>query len=249
MVKKLQAKDPSVSTTGTSAVSAQGTLELIEKFPAEVLKEDTAPVGKNAPCNKDTGEKSRLHQRSRGLFAVVSGGGNILYFNPIFKSESPSQVYMLMVRILYLELKDVPSDQFDEVVENYVLSYDNMCNIDKLKAAQEELPLPAPYNTMWFRIKKVIDRLHLMNHKDKTCQEKYNPDNVLPEGCNTMASEQLHAWLSRYKKVVNSMTQTHHLFYIHRMCRRRNAYSARCKRQNLDPVLPGINCRLAQKER
>ena len=177
---------------------------------AEVLEEDTMSV-RNAPCNKDTGEKSRLCQRSRGLFAVVSGGGNILYFNPLFKSESPSQVYMLMVRIIYLELKEVPSDQFDQAVQSYVLSYDNMCNIDKLKAAQQELPLPTPYNTMWFRIKKVIDRL------------QYNPDNILPEGCNTMASEQLHAWLSRYKKVVNSMTQTHQLFYIHRMCRRRNA--------------------------
>ena len=36
-------------------------------------------------CNKDTGEKARLRQRTRGVFVAVSGGGNILYFNPIYK--------------------------------------------------------------------------------------------------------------------------------------------------------------------
>lgn len=36
-------------------------------------------------CNKDTGEKARLRQRSRGHFLCVTGGGHITYFDPIFK--------------------------------------------------------------------------------------------------------------------------------------------------------------------
>lgn len=39
-------------------------------------------------CNKDTGEKARLRQRSRGHFLCVTGGGHITYFDPIFKWEN-----------------------------------------------------------------------------------------------------------------------------------------------------------------
>ena len=81
----------------------------------------------------------------------------------------------------------------------------------------------------------------MKNHKDKACTKKYNPDKVLPDGYNTMAAEQLFAWMSRFKKIVNSMTQTHHMFFLHRMCVRRNRYTALCRRRGIEPVLPGIN--------
>lgn len=51
-----------------------------------------------------------------------------------------------------------------------------MCHVNALRAAKEDLPLPDPYKDMWKSIKKVIDRLHIVNHKDKKCRRYYNPD-------------------------------------------------------------------------
>jgi hypothetical protein len=73
---------------------------------------------------------------------------------------------MLTINMIYQELKDVPKDEQCQDLETYILSYDNMCHLDCLKAVKEDLPLPAPFNKMWGIIKKVIDRLHLGNHKD-----------------------------------------------------------------------------------
>ena len=58
-----------------------GTESLIKKIPVDTLN-DLQPDDK---CNKDTGEKGRLRQRARGHFAAVTGGGNIICFNPIYK--------------------------------------------------------------------------------------------------------------------------------------------------------------------
>ena len=57
-----------------------GTDDIVKKMRPTTFKGDRSVV-----CNKDTGEKSRLRQRSRGVFVAVTGGGNILYFNPIYK--------------------------------------------------------------------------------------------------------------------------------------------------------------------
>ena len=93
---------------------------------------------------------------------------------------------MKVVRLMYLELKNVPEDDLEEAMENYILCYDNMCQLDSLKAAKEELPLPPPYHMMWRNITKIIDRLHLANHKNPQCKELYSADNALPPGYNTM---------------------------------------------------------------
>lgn len=162
------------------------------------------------------------------------------------RSESPSQIYMQVVRLLYLEFKDVPQHKLEDTIKNYVLCYDNMCQLDSLKASKEDLPFPPPLNTMWRDIQKIIDRLHLQNHKQDKCKELYNPDKVLPEGYNTMVAEQTFAWFSRFKKIANSMSQTHHLFYIHRNIKRRNAYSSRCRQRGKEQLLPGINTNLSK---
>ncbi|XP_060583999.1 uncharacterized protein LOC132740163 [Ruditapes philippinarum] len=240
---ELRDKDSALNEIQTSATIYQGTAELINKYEVETLN----TISPKTACNKDTGEKGRLRQRARGHFAAVSGGGNILCFNPIYKSESPSQVFMLTVQMIYNEMKDVPEHEIEEKLRKYILSYDNMCNLDKLKAAREDLPLPGHLAKMWTHIRKIIDRLHIKNHKDRRCQNVYNPEKVLEENeknVNTMAAEQLFAWMSRFKKIVNSMTQTHHLFYLHRMCIRRNKYSALCRKRGVEPVHPGINSKL-----
>ncbi|KAK3707806.1 hypothetical protein QZH41_011972, partial [Actinostola sp. cb2023] len=128
---------------------------------------------KNVPCNKDTGEKQKTLQKwSRGLLHYVRGGGHIDRWNPLFKSESPGQVFLLSIHYLHTRLKDVPENQW----EKFILSYDNMCNLCNMRAARQPLPLPKPYDELWLKIKKVIDRLHLRNHKNPKCHIEYSSE-------------------------------------------------------------------------
>ena len=57
---------------------------------------------------------------------------------------------------------------------------------------------------------------------------------------NTMCCEQTFAWLSRYKRILNSMPKTHHHFYLHRMVKRRNAYIEQCYAHRRRPVMPNV---------
>ena len=100
-----------------------------------------------------------------------------------------------------------------EMMEKTILAYDNMCHLDSLRISRKDLPLPAPFNKMWQKVGKVIDRLHLQNHKDSLCKVKYNPDNSLPESFNTMAAEQVNIWASRLKRIMVSMPYMHHMFF------------------------------------
>ena len=113
------------------------------------------------------------------------------------RAESQGQVFTIIVSWLYQFLVILPSEEWKKIF----LAYDNMCNLDQMKACQNELPLPAPYNVMWFEINKIIDGLHLQNHKGKDCHTKYNPERItdmhpeLADTKNTMAAEQTFAWL------------------------------------------------------
>ena len=137
---------------------------------------------------------------------------------------------------MLVTLKDIPASKWNEVF----LAYD-MCHVDGMKVTQRPiLPFPAPYDTMWFKINKLIDSLHINNHKSEECRTKYNPAKVkekLPDA-NTMAEEQTFTWLSRFKKILCSMPKVHHLFYLHRMVTRRNEYTVRCYQVGKKPVLP-----------
>nr|XP_022311118.1 uncharacterized protein LOC111116419 [Crassostrea virginica] len=179
----LYRSDSTGKTLGLSALNYQGTNDIVSNMKVESWDDSEK---KDGECNKDTGEKARLRQRSRGHFLCVTGGGHITCFDQIFKSESPSKIFMQVVRLMYLELKDVPEDDLEEAMENYILCSDNMCQLGSLKAAKDELPLPPPYHMTWRNITKIIDRLHLANHKNPQCKELYSADNALPPGYNTM---------------------------------------------------------------
>ena len=58
------------------------------------------------------------------------------------------------------------------------LAYDNMCNLDKLKAARNPLPLDKPFDEMWMNIQKIIDVFHFKNHRSARCKEMYCPDSM-----------------------------------------------------------------------
>ena len=67
------------------------------------------------------------------------------------RSESPSKVFLIVIVWLYQTLKDVPPDKWGEVI----LAYDNMCQLDSLRAAKQPLALAKPYDLMWQKITKV----------------------------------------------------------------------------------------------
>lgn len=91
---------------------------------------------------------------------------------------------------------------------------------------------------IWQDVTKIIDSLHIKNHVDPRCKEKYDPQPIKDKNpeFNTMACEQTFAWMSRYKKIVCSMPKTHHHFYIHRMVKRRNAYISYCYMYGRRPI-------------
>ena len=152
------------------------------------------------------------------------------------RSESPSQVFLIVLKWLMNTVKDKPLETWGDIV----LCYDNMCHLDGLKAAKQPLPLPAPYDGMWRNIKKIIDSLHIRNHVDENCKKKYSPATIKSEHptFNTMAAEQTFVWAARYKKILTAMSKTHHLFYLHRMVTIRNRYTELCYQQGRKPLLP-----------
>lgn len=117
-----------------------------------------------------------------------------------------------------------------------------MCNVNKMAVAKQELPLEAPYDELWLKINKVIDLLHLKNHKDEKCFELYNPASLkekIPK-LNTPVAEQTFVWAGRFKKFLCAMPKCHHLFYYHRMVCRRNRYTEKCYKANTEPLLPKV---------
>jgi len=222
---------------GNCAVEAQGTTGFMEREHnalSNVLQDCLEP--EPTTCNKETGEKQRLQKWSRGHLFIVRGGGIIDKWSPIFKSESPSQVFIIVISWLFTILKAMNPLHWS----NVYLAYDNMCHLDGLKAARKPLPFSSPWDKAWMSINKIIDKLHIRNHKDTSCKEKYNPSSLkeeIPEG-NTMAAEQTFVWLSRFKKIVCAMPKVHHLFYLHRMVKRRNKYTVNCYKSGKKPLLP-----------
>ena len=152
------------------------------------------------------------------------------------RSESPSQAFLIILNWLFVILKGISPTSWGGIY----IAYDNMCHVDGLKVVRKPLPFPAPFDLMWTAINKIIDSLHISNHKDAKCKEKYDPAKLkehLPN-MNIMAAEQTFVWLSRFKKILCSMPKVHHLFYMHRMVVRRNSYTVSCYKRGLKPVLP-----------
>lgn len=123
-------------------------------------------------CRKDTGERRKLRLWSRGHVFFVRSCGFVDMWRPIyryvcihldsaaqcgntinaFRSESPSQVFLIVITWLYETLSKIEFDKWTSVI----LAYDNMCHLDGLRAARCPLPLPKPYDSMWTAITKVI---------------------------------------------------------------------------------------------
>lgn len=132
----------------------------------------------------------------------------------------------------------MPSDEVEKHMESTILAYDNMCHVDGMKVCRHDLPFPSPLDKVWKCIVKVIDKLHIRNHKGRKCQTEYNPEGKVADGYNTMAAEQTFVWASRLKRIICAMPRIHQFFYLHRTVKRRNLYTQRCHLNNKTPVLP-----------
>ncbi|XP_072022927.1 uncharacterized protein [Amphiura filiformis] len=236
-------KHPSILEVGQSVISNQGARRMLDDQAQAVtsIMRDCEVEGHGsdtpAPCNKDTGGKEGLHAKSRGYLFAVSAGGFIETFSPIYRSESPSQAFLFMLTFLYTLLQDVPFEEWSK----FFLAYDNMCNITRLRASKmPTLPLPGNFGKMWASINKIIDGLHISNHKNKSCHQNLHPRLFREkhkdlDKTNSMAAEQTFSWLSRYNKQVCSLPKQQQVFVLHRLSIRRNEYTSRCHQQQKDP--------------
>jgi hypothetical protein len=107
-----------------------------------------------------------------------------------------------------------------------------------------ELPLPGKFKSMWKNVNKIIDGLHISNHKRGMCKTELHPKrfheaNPLLTSINTMAAEQTFSWCGRYKKQLASMPKRQQMFMLHRLCIRRNKYTQKCHTvEKREPTLP-----------
>ena len=158
------------------------------------------------------------------------------------RSESPTQAFVIFICWIHLKFhtlveKGIAHKEIVNTISETVLSYDNMCNVDRMKITKKDLPFPPPLDKAWGNIGKVIDRLHLRNHKDPRCKKEFDSDKKINKEYNSMAAEQTFVWASRFKKIACAMPRLHHFFYLHRAIKRRNAYTERCHQMNRTPVL------------
>ena len=223
---------------------SQGTNYLLRNRNISKPENFKVDANKEEDCRKDTGEKVvQKRTLSRGVFCFVSGGGIIRSWSPLYKSEGPTQVALLMTSFLETYLGLVIPNPEDWA--KFFLSYNNMCHIDELKLLHVKLNLTEPFCNMWQKINKVIDDLHIRNHTRPSCKTLYNPDQVktlYPEA-NTMQCEQTFAWLARYKKILNSTSKVNFHFMLHRLVVGRNSYTERCYKEGRRPLLPSAKGR------
>ena len=94
---------------------------------------------------------------------------------------------MILIAFLCEVMKDVKPELWSKMY----LSYDNMyskfiisdllfisvrCNVDRLKLLKKALPLVGKFSEIWLDIGKVIDPLHIKNHKVRK-SKAYNVTN------------------------------------------------------------------------
>lgn len=158
----------------------------------------------------------------------------IIYYYYYYRSESPSQVFLLLIQWL-ISLVSTGCN-----TEEMFLAYVNMCHLARMKAATRPLPLPPPLNDVWSNMTKVIDSFHLPNHISQVCKNTFSPEAMKKKQAhfNTQVGEQTFTWLHNYSNILSSMPKQHHLFYLHRMVIRRNLYTARCYHTGKRPILP-----------
>ena len=93
------------------------------------------------------------------------------------RSEGPAQVFFIVLVWMLAAFKRTSREERQQKI----LSYDNMCHLDNLKMAKKPLPLPVDWQHVWLDITKIIDSVHIGNHRDRRCREQYSPQQLKKE--------------------------------------------------------------------
>ena len=97
LARKIEVKSKTVADlTGTSMILRERSFTQQENFDKD---DDDDPRGS---CNKDTEGLVTMNCYSRGHQVFVTGGGMIRFWGPLFRSESPTQVTIYIVKYLGL---------------------------------------------------------------------------------------------------------------------------------------------------
>ncbi|XP_064407505.1 uncharacterized protein LOC135352252 isoform X1 [Halichondria panicea] len=98
---------------GKSAAISQGTHDLLATNPSLLSKSlhVAKPMTESTECRKITGKAKRLRRWSRGHQFVVRAGDHIEAWQPLYKSESPMQVFFILIKWLET-LSQQPNYQF-----------------------------------------------------------------------------------------------------------------------------------------
>ena len=83
-------------------------------------------------------------------------GGIIESWSPIYRAENPLQVAFILLKYLTLKLAGKTESELQE----FYVSYDNICNLSRLNLFKSSLPLESPMDKVWSSINKVIDDLN-----------------------------------------------------------------------------------------
>ena len=91
-----------------------------------------------------------------------------------------------------------------------------MCNLDKLRVSKKPFPLPESYDKIWLKVRKIVDRLHMRNHKNPDCRVKYGSDDMKEKfpSLNTPVAEQVFVWASLFKRIMCAMPKQRSLFSL-----------------------------------
>ena len=168
------------------------------------------------------------------------GGGFIHSWTHLYKSESPSQVAIFIIAFFCMVLKDVPENIRSS--KKYFLAYDNVCNLSNMKLWREPLPIKSFANLWTENLIKIIDSIHLHNHKRESCHKDFNPKILkekLPDG-NTVICEQTFCWLGRFKRILNALPKHRFEFMLHRLIIHQNRYTEYCHLTKKYPHLPSM---------
>ena len=86
--------------------------------------------------------------------------------------------------------RDIPANVRSST--KYFFCYDNVCNLSNMKLWREPLPIRNFQNIWTENLIKIIDSLHMHNHKRESCHTTFNPAILKKElpNSNTMICEQ-----------------------------------------------------------
>ena len=199
--------------------------------PLPIADNDNFKVtNSRSTCNKDTTGLVTMNTFSRGHLFFVTSGGIIRYWSPLYRSGGTAQVSVCTSKYLELYFSEYKN------IDDSFLFYDNMCNLERLKlwdTDDDNLSSNAKLGVGVFnQINKGVDALHIKNHCRKECKQVYpevlTKSRTLYEKPNTESAEQTFIWLSKFKKILNSMPKRKHLFFLYCLVLERNKYTEWC---------------------